>query len=294
LIKYVMSLMNEARVGVSAQALGIAEAAYREALKYANERVQFKKKIIEFTPVAEMLVNMKVKIETARALLYETNRIVDIKEGLEEHVEHHPEKKQELRQEIKRYEALAAMFTPICKAYATEIGNQVAYDGLQIHGGTGFMKEFNAERHYRDVRITNIYEGTTQLQVVAAIGGVVKGIAQNIIEEYENNFDFTTVDYYHKKVKKMFSNFEKAVQYIKNKADLDYQNYHAQRLVEMATNVIISYLLMREAVKSERKKDILKFFLEFAMPETKMKYEVITDNTDSLLQNKDYILEGKN
>ncbi|MCG8568699.1 MAG: acyl-CoA dehydrogenase family protein, partial [Spirochaetes bacterium] len=158
LIRYVMSLMNGARLAIAAQGLGIAEAAYQEAYKYAEERVQFKQSIKEFLPVSEMLANMRLKIEAGRTLLYETSKIVDIKDGLEELIKEHPEKSNELRPQLKRYTNYAALFTPLAKAYNTEIANEVAYDGIQIHGGTGFMKEFNAERHYRDARITNIYE----------------------------------------------------------------------------------------------------------------------------------------
>jgi alkylation response protein AidB-like acyl-CoA dehydrogenase len=201
LIKYVMTLMNEARIGIAAQGLGIAEGAYRAAKKYAEERVQFRKHIKDFIAVSEMLANMKTKIEAGRTLLYETGRIVDIKDGLEEESEEHPEKAPELREEMKKYQALAALMTPICKAWNTEIANQVSYDGIQIHGGTGYMKEFSAERFYRDARITNIYEGTTQLQVVAAIGGVVKGVAMELIADYEKENDFSHVESLHKTVK---------------------------------------------------------------------------------------------
>ena len=218
LIRYVMSLMNGARLAISAQGVGIAEAAYREAKKYAEERVQFKKAIRNMIPVYELLANMKLKIEGARTLLYETAKIVDIKDGLEHITEGNPEKEKELRNEMKRYSNYAALFTPISKAYSTEIANEVAYDGIQIHGGTGFMKEFNAERHYRDARITNIYEGTTQLQVVAAIGGVVNGTAMEKIHEYEDQYDFSILNDLHKKVKDMTILLEKAISLCQRKS----------------------------------------------------------------------------
>ena len=163
LIKYVMSLMNGARLGISAQALGIAEAAYAEAEKYAKERVQFKKAIGEMMPVAEMLANMRIKIEAARTLLYETARIVDIKHGLEHESEAHPENK-DLREESKYYTALAALFTPMSKGYSTEIGNQVCYDAIQIHGGYGYSSMVPVERIYRDARLMTIGEGTSEIQ----------------------------------------------------------------------------------------------------------------------------------
>lgn len=294
LIRYVMSLMNGARLAIAAQALGIAEAAYEEAKKYAEERVQFKKAIRVIIPVYEMLANMRLKIEAARTLMYETGKIVDMRDGLEHATQQHPEQAKELRPDLKKYTHYAALFTPIVKAYATEIANQVAYDGIQIHGGTGFMREFDAERHYRDARITNIYEGTTQLQVVAAIGGVINGTATERIREYEAEFDFSAVSDLHRIVKEMSGLLEKGIAYIKEKGDSDFQEYHARRLVEMATYVIIGYLMLRDASLSYRKKDVAKFFLEYAYPEVKMKYEIISQDTKSLIDTHDSILDGVN
>ncbi len=294
LIKYVMTLMNEARIGIASQALGIAEGAYRAAKKYAEERVQFRKVIKEFLPVSEMLANMKVKIEAGRTLLYETGRIVDIKDGIEEESEEHPEKAPQLREELKKYQALAALMTPICKAYNTEMANQVAYDGIQIHGGTGYMKEFSAERYYRDARITNIYEGTTQLQVVAAIGGVVKGVAMDLIADYEKNIDFTHVEQYHKTVKEMAGILDKAIAFVREKGDNDFQDYHSQRLVDMTTYTVIGYLMLRDASFSERKKDVLKYYLEYAYYDVKKFSEIILSDTRSLLEKKEAIIDGLN
>jgi len=294
LIRYVMSLMNGARLAISAQALGIAEAAYFEANKYAKERVQFKKAIKEMMPVTEMLAVMRMKVEAARALLYETAMLVDIKDGLDHLIESHPERANELRSEAKRYSNYAALFTPLCKAHNTEIANEVAYDGIQIHGGTGFMKEFNAERHYRDARITNIYEGTTQLQVVAAIGGIVAGTAMERIHEYEEDFDFSGNEDLHAKLKSMALMLETAITHVKHKNDSSFQEYHSRRLVEMTNKVMIGYLFVRDAKFSERKKEMAKFFLDFALPEVKMKSEIITSDTGSLMTNKAVILDGKN
>ncbi|MBE6356231.1 MAG: acyl-CoA dehydrogenase, partial [Lentisphaerae bacterium] len=173
LIRYVMSLMNGARVAISAQAVGIAEAAYRQARKYASEREQFKRSIDKFPAIYSMLSSMKVRLTAARALLYETTRVVDLRNTYTHLVEHGTPTDED-RAKQKYYTKLAAQLTPMCKALATESANSIAYDGIQIHGGTGYMRDFNAERYYRDARITNIYEGTTQLQIVAAIGGVVQ------------------------------------------------------------------------------------------------------------------------
>lgn len=294
LIRYVMSLMNGARLAIGAQALGIAEAAYSEAKKYAEERVQFKKTIRDIVPVYEMLANMRLKIEASRTLLYETAQIVDIRDGIEHLTEHDEEKAKELRSELKRYSNYAALFTPMVKAYATEIANEVAYEGIQIHGGTGFMKEFNAERHYRDARITNIYEGTTQLQVVAAIGGIINGTVMERIHEYEEEFDFSKVQGLHKKVKEMSILMEKSITYIKQKDDSEYQEYHSRRLVEIATKVIIGYLMLRDASKSDRKKEVAKLFIEYAYPEIKSKSDMITTENSSLLKNHTIIINEQN
>ena len=175
LTKYVMSLMNGARVAISGQALGIAEASYYEAKKYAAEREQFKSAIDKFPAIYDMLTRMKLKILAARCLLYETTKHVDLRAIYVKKFEELPDGtvNEELREKQKYYTKVAAILTPMSKALSTETANSVAYDTIQIHGGTGFMHDFNAERYYRDARITNIYEGTTQLQVVAAIGGVI-------------------------------------------------------------------------------------------------------------------------
>ncbi|MFQ3579304.1 MAG: acyl-CoA dehydrogenase family protein, partial [Bacteroidales bacterium] len=174
LIKYVMFLMNGARLGIGAQSVGICEAAYREALKYAHEREQFGKPIIKFPAVYELITNMKVKTQAVRSLLYETARFVDIYKAYELIAKERTLTKEE-RTEAKYYTKLADIFTPLVKLFSSEYCNQISYDAIQVHGGTGYMKDFPIERIYRDARITSIYEGTSQLQVVAAIRGVGTG-----------------------------------------------------------------------------------------------------------------------
>ncbi|EKD28296.1 MAG: hypothetical protein ACD_79C00350G0002 [uncultured bacterium] len=293
LSKYTMSLMNGARVATAAQALGIAEAAYREAKKYANERVQFGKAIREMIPVYEMLCNMKVAIEAGRTLLYETGRMVDFKEGYEHLAERHPEKENEIKNDVKKYNKLAALFTPICKAYNTEMGNKVTYDAIQIHGGTGYMKEFNVERHYRDARITNIYEGTTQLQIVAAIGGVMSGVAMDVINEYDAQ-DYSYRNDIYQKIHKAKGFLEETIEFAKNSENHDFVDYHSRRLVEMATYVIQGYLLLRDAKHSERKKNIAETFVDtmFSIVEAHM-VRIIHGET-SVLRNHVNIIEENN
>ncbi len=274
LSKYTMWLMNAARLGIAGQALGIAEASWREGDKYARERIQFGQAIREFPAVYEMLTENKVAIEAGRTLLYETAKFVDIKEGIEELLEKYPEKKEEYKTDLKHYTRLASLFTPIVKAYNTEMCNKVAYDTIQIHGGTGFMQEFNAERHYRDARITNIYEGTTQLQVVAAIGGVTTGTAAAVMDDYDSD-DFSHAEDLHRKVLEARHFFDKAIVGVKDVNDPDFVTFHSRRLVEMATDIIISYLLLRDARKADRKKKVAEIFIEKMLPRVEMNMNYI-------------------
>ena len=274
LSKYTMWLMNAARLGIAGQALGIAEASWREGDKYAKERIQFGKAIREFPAVYEMLTENKVAIEAGRTLLYETAKYVDIKEAIEEIIEKDPDKAPDYKTDLKRYTRLAALFTPIVKAYNTEMCNKVCYDTIQIHGGTGFMQEFNAERHYRDARITNIYEGTTQLQVVAAIGGVTTGTAASIMDEYEAH-DFSYAKEIHDKVLEARHMFDKTLIGVKDIKDPEFVTFHSRRLVEMATDLIISYLLLRDATKAERKIKVAEIFIEKMLPRVEMNMKYI-------------------
>lgn len=291
LIKYTMALMNGARLAVAAQALGIAEAAYREADSYAKTRAQFGKPIREIPAIYEMLSDMKVSLEAGRSFLYEAARLVDIKEGLEETIEHHPELKTKMQEELKRYTKYAALFTPALKAYTTEMGNQVCYDALQIHGGNGFMRDFNIERHVRDVRVTNIYEGTTQLQVIAAIGGVVSGVLFERLDDYEKENDFSSVSDIHTKAKELRNYLEKALNYLKEKNDKAYQEYNERRLVEIGNDVIMSYLLCIDALKSDRKKVIAHLFISKALPRVKASMEFILSGDHSVAEFRETVIQ---
>jgi hypothetical protein len=294
LMKYVMSLMNGARLGIAAQALGIAEAAFAEADKYARERVQFKKAIREHIPVAEMLACMRMRIEAGRSLLYETARIVDIKNALEHIYDNDEARAKEVRDEYKHYSGLAALLTPMSKAYNTEMANLAAYDAIQIHGGTGFMREFAVERLYRDARITNIYEGTTQLQIVAAIGGVIKGTASLFADELEASIAQDGVEHLLKCAQEIKGMLAAALKAVRDREDGLYQDYHSRRLVELATATIIGYLMTRDATASERKKDVAKLFFEYAMPDCLAKLRMIESGSAHLIEKKNEILHGKN
>ena len=264
LIKYTMSLMNGARLGVSAQAVGIAEAAYREARSYASKRIQFSQKIDSFPPVYEMLTDMKVHIEASRSLLYEASQIVDLKEGLDKKILLHPELKFELKNRLRKFDNLESLFTPMLKCYVTEMGNRICYDALQVHGGVGYTRDFIIERLCRDMRITSIYEGTTQLQVVAAIGALLKGFASERIEDYESMYDFSSIPELFSPVREFKVKLEKSLEYIKGCDDQRLRDYHARRLVEMGADTIISYLLLISAIGSMRKKTVARIFISKA------------------------------
>ena len=283
LIKYTIYLMNGARLAVAAQSVGIAEAAYREAYAYANDRAQFKKPIRDFVVIYEMLTDMKVAIEAARSLVYETSRIVDIKEGIEDRIEKHPDRAADLKAELKRYTKFASLFTPLVKSSAAEMANKVCYDAIQIHGGVGFTCEFNVERHYRDARITNIYEGTTQLQALAAMGGIVAGVVSERLSDYEENNDFSSITELFQPAKKMRSHLEMAISYIKEKGDPVYQEFHTTRLVNMTTDVIYAYLLCQDALHSERKKSVAQLFINKANLRTKSTLDYILADDHSLI-----------
>ncbi|MDY0342580.1 MAG: Acyl-CoA dehydrogenase C-terminal domain-containing protein [Lentimicrobium sp.] len=266
LIKYVMSLMNSARLGVGAQSVGLAEAAWREALKYAQEREQFGKAIIKYPAVYEMITNMQVKTDAIRTLLYETARFVDVYKaytftGQERKLE--PAE----REEFKYYVKMADVFTPLLKLFSSEYCNQIAYDAIQIHGGTGYMKDFPVERIWRDARITTIYEGTSQLQVVAAIRGVGNGIYLKAMQTYHETAVKPELQYLKSVLEKMTDQFAKTVIKVNEFEDNEYLDYHARRLVEMAGNVIMGYLLLLDANRNSDYTKSADIFIRIARAE---------------------------
>ncbi len=273
LIKYVMALMNSARLGVGAQSVGIADAAYREALKYAEERAQFGKVIANFPAVYEMITNMKVRIDALRSLLYETTRFVDLSKVYEEVKKERPLTKEE-RLEMKNYAKLANVYTPLIKLTASEACNVIAYDSLQIHGGTGFMKDFPIERIYRDARITSIYEGTSQLQAVAAIKGVTTGVFLEQIRNYENEVSEEN-NAYKEELKKLTSEYEEIYKKVAETENNEYLDFHSRRLVEMAGNIIMAYLLLLNGQRDEKFIKSFKVFLNLARSENRERYDYI-------------------
>lgn len=290
LTRYVMSLMNGARVAISSQAVGIAEAAYREAKKYAQEREQFGKPIIKFPAVYDILTKDKIKLVAARTLLYETTKYVDLRDAYDEAAKQAEKTDPELRKKEKMYNRISGILTPLCKAYSTELANETAYDCIQIHGGTGFMRDFPAERYYRDARITNIYEGTTQLQYIAAMGGVVQRVLDPLISEL-SHLPFegrlrrlaSSVDVAHEKL-------QKAVKYIDSVDDSDYYELMTSRMCQMETAVFNSYLLLRDALRHKAREPVAQQFIHKAIPEFNQHYDVVMSGDVSLIDDHEDIL----
>ena len=280
LIKYVMSLMNAARLGIGAQSVGLCEAAYREALKYAHERAQFGKPIIQFAAVSEMLSNMKAKLQGARALLYETARFVEVYKQYT-HISHERSLEAEERQEMKFYNRLADGFTPLVKLFSSEYANQLAYDAIQIHGGSGFMKDYPCERLYRDARIMNIYEGTSQLQVVAAINAVTKGTFLEQIERYAAEEYAASMCPVVTKLKDLTVKFTEMVARVEagEKEAAGFKDFHARRLVESAGHIIISYLLARQAGQAGEYEASARIFAKLAEGKVTEAYTYVMNST---------------
>lgn len=270
LIKYVMSLMNSARLGVGGQSIGISEAAYREAIKYAQERAQFGKPIIQFPAVYEMLTNMRMNLAAHRSLLYETARMVDMYKCYIEISEERKLEKEE-RAEMKLYNRYADVFTPLLKLSASELSNDIAYDALQVHGGAGFMKDFPIERIYRDARITSIYEGTSQLQVIAAIKGVLTGVYSQKIKEYETLSITPESEYLKRVLSKMTHAYEETAEEVKAVDDSEFTDFHARRLVEIAGNIIMGHLLLQDAMRDNKYKNVAELFIKAKLDENNAK-----------------------
>lgn len=272
LIKYVMALMNGARLGIAAQSVGVSERAYREALAYAKDRKQFGKAIIEFPAVYEMLAVMKAKLDASRALLYETARFVDVYKIYEDIAKERSLTPEE-RKEMKAYTKLADACTPLVKGLGSEYCNQNAYDCIQIHGGSGFMKDYACERVYRDARITSIYEGTTQLQVVAAIRHVTTGTYLNMIRDYEDQEVSDNLRPLRDNLIAMTAKYEESVAKVLEVKDAAYTDFMSRRMVEMAGNIIMGYLLLQDATRNAE-------FTKSAEVYNKLAQEVVTKHAD--------------
>lgn len=284
LIKYVMALMNGARLGIAAQSVGVSEAAYREALSYAHDRKQFGKPIIEFPAAFEMISLMKAKLDASRSLLYETTRFVDVYKIYED-IARERSLTPEERQEMKKYQRLADAFTPMAKGMGSEFCNQNAYDAVQVHGGSGFMKDYACERIYRDARITSIYEGTTQLQVVAAIRHVTTGTYLNQINAYAAEEYAPETSELKERLVKMTALYEEALKTVVDNKNTEYTDFHARRLVEMAGHIIMGYLLLGDTTRNEKFLKSANVYVNFGEAEVEKYHKFIMSFKPDGLEN---------
>lgn len=246
LIKYVMSLMNGARLGIAAQSVGLEQEAYDQAVSYARDRAQFGKKIIEFPAVYDMLSRMKAKIDGSRTVLYQTSRYVDIYKTLED-ISRERKLTPEERQELKKYSRLADAFTPLSKGMASEFANQNAYDCVSIHGGSGFIMEYKAQRLMRDARIFSIYEGTTQLQVVAAVRYITNGTYLNIMQEMLETEVASDLKDLKKRMARSVELYAEAIEKLKTDDDQDEHDFLARRLYDMTGYIVMALMLLDDA-----------------------------------------------
>ena len=280
LIKYVINLMYRERIGVSAQAVGISQAAYEEALKYAKEREQFGKSIYNMPVVANILIDMRVTLEANRALLYDAAQTVDLKEKLDEKIKKLKEDGKSVGEENLRTKKITKesnFVTPLAKYICTEAANKITYDALQIHGGTGYMKEFNVERLARDARITNIYEGTSQLQIIAATGGVINDIFADKFDEYEKKKYKSGAAHLVSHLIEIRKIFKDCRRYVVEKNDPAFQEVAAKDIVELYSYLYIGYLLLDQAEKASQKVFIANRYILTSLANAKKNAESIKD-----------------
>jgi len=261
LIKYIMSLMNGARLAVSAQALGIAQAALEEGINYANEREQFKQKIIHFPAVYQMLKKCEVEVETARMLLYHTSYYVD----LEDMYQRRMDRGEDCRKQLKAISILAGFLTPLAKFVTTEMANKVCYDSLQIHGGCGFMKDFPIQRLARDARITNIYEGTTQLQVVAILPNLKADVLKKPFEEFAA-LEISHLKDEKKQILKLIDQYKTLFEKLKSFDSKEFFDYTGNYITEMVSIIYRLMLFIKAADEHEEKRELFTFYLTESEP----------------------------
>jgi 3-(methylthio)propanoyl-CoA dehydrogenase len=286
LIRYVMALMNGARVAVAGQAIGIAQAAYEEALKYARKRVQFKQPIIEFPQVYDLLARMKASIQVARAIAYEASRMVDLRRMLEHKAEGNPE----LRARLKEVMSCASVLTPMAKAYASEMAVQVTYDAIQIHGGAGYMREFSVERLSRDARITTIYEGTTQLQVVGAMVGITSGALANYLAQLGERAFRPELMKLASLAREARERLAYSVLFLKNMNDRAYSDLMARRLVDMACDCLGAHLVLVQAEKDAQRTPLAAKVIGEAMPRIRMLADYVSSGDRLVIEQREALL----
>ncbi len=293
LLKYVMYLMNRARVGIGAQSLGISQQAYEEALKYAKAREQFGKPIYNLPVISNMLIDMRVTLEANRSLFYSTCVWLDKKEKYDDLVEKLKAMKKPLAEEnekLKETNKIVALLTPMTKYLLSESANKITYDALQIHGGTGYMKEFNVERLARDARITNIYEGTSQLQIVAAAGGVINNVLAEYFDVWEKKEYKGSLIKLLDVLKEIREMFNDCLKYIKERKDVNLQDVASKDLVEMYAYIYIGFLLLNEANEDQKKVFTARRYILDAIAKARKNAESIKNELYSDILYADTIL----
>jgi alkylation response protein AidB-like acyl-CoA dehydrogenase len=289
LIRYAMALMNGARLAVSAQALGIAEAAYREAYRYAHARVQFDQSIRSIPAVSRMLLSMRSEIEATRALMYEAARWVDLEKAYDHKISESEKPDPADRSRKKQAGKLAEALTPLVKYYATEMGNRVCFQAMQIHGGVGYMREFNVERHYRDIRITNIYEGTSQLQVVAVIGKLLAHGLDELLNDWAAQDYGPELAPLKSRVEESTALFSRCTDHLRE-CDRDVIDYYASDLTDMGLYTINSWLMLQHARTSDRKRAMAHVYITEHLPKVRSSAAAIQAADPTPLLVRDEIL----
>jgi hypothetical protein len=286
LIRYAMSMMNGARLAVAAQSLGIAEAAYREAYRYAEKRVQFGQSINDLPAVYRMLLSMRGEIEATRALVYEAARWVDLRRAYE--------CRDDLdaadRKKLKQMGRLVSVLTPLVKYYASEMGNRVCDQAIQVHGGTGYMREFNVERHFRDIRVTNIYEGTSQLQVVAAIGGLLGHALDDLLNDWAAQDYGAELAPLKGQMKEATALFNRCIDHMKEQDDRAVIDYYAVDLVDVAAYVVNGWLMLQDGRLAERKRAMARVYVAETLPKIRGRVAMLQASDPAPLQARDVIL----
>jgi alkylation response protein AidB-like acyl-CoA dehydrogenase len=289
LIRYTWALMNGARLGVSAQAVGIAEAAYREAYQYAQKRIQFGQSIEDIPAVYRMLLSMRAEIQATRALVFEAGHWVDRK-NMYERLKARGKLNREHRQLLKEADRLAAVLTPLAKYHSTEMGNRVCYQAIQVHGGTGYMQEFNVERHSRDVRVTSIYEGTSQLQIAAATGGLLGHSLDGLLNSWTDQDYGPELAGLKEQLEEATELLNRSIDHMKEQDDRALVDYYAADLADMAIYVLTSWLTLQHARSSERKRELARVYLAETLPKFRGSMARLQTSDPAPIEAKDLIL----
>ena len=289
LIRYAMALMNGARLAVAAQGVGIAEAAYREAWNYAHARIQFNQPIRNLPAVTRMLLSMRSEIEAGRALMYESARWVDLEKALDKHIAESAKPDPADRQLLKQAARLAESLTPLTKYYCTEMGNRVCYQAMQVHGGVGYMREFNVERHYRDIRVTNIYEGTSQLQIVAAIGKVMGHALDELFNEWAALDYGPELSPLKNQVMEATALVGRCADHLKE-CETPVVDYYASDMVDAAVYVVNCWLMLRHARGDERKRAMAQVYISEHLPRVKKAVAAVQAADPTPLKVRDVVL----